>query len=282
MIERARSRVAQQVNTELVILNWHIGNRIRTEILKEERAGYGQAIVDSLSHQLTADYGRGYTRAALFRMVQFVERFPDYEIVASLGRQLSWTHFRELLPIEDELKRNFYAEMCRVENWSVRTLQDKVKRMLYERTAIAKKPLDVAEQELKLLRERGELTPDLVFRDPYLLDFLGLTEAYDEKDIENAILRELEQFILELGQGFTFVARQKRLTIGNSDYYLDLLFYHRRLKRLVVIELKLEHFKPEHKGQVELYLKWLDKHDRQPGEESPIGLILCAGKSASL
>jgi predicted nuclease of restriction endonuclease-like (RecB) superfamily len=279
LIDQARERVAQQVNTELVALYWHIGNRIQKEILRAKRAEYGKEIVESLAKQLTLEYGRGYTRAALFRMVQFAELFPDTEIVATLWRQLSWSHFRELLPLENELKRNFYAEMCAIEGWSVRTLQDKMKRMLFERTAIAKKPEDVAEQELKLLRERGELTPDLVFRDPYLLDFLGLTGAYDEKDVENAILREMEQFLLELGTHFSFVARQKRIMVDFDDYYLDLLFYNRKLRRLVAIELKLGPFKPGYKGQMELYLRWLDKHERCEGEEAPIGLILCAGKS---
>lgn len=183
-----------------------------------------------------------------------------------------------MLPLDNELKRNFYAEMCNIESWSVRTLRDKIKRMLFERTAIAKEPEDVAEQELKLLHERGELTPDLVFRDPYLLDFLGLTGAYDEKDVENAILREMEEFLLELGTHFSFIARQKRIMVDFNDYYIDLLFFHRKLRRLVVIELKLGPFKPEHKGQMELYLRWLDKYERCDGEEAPIGLILCAGK----
>jgi predicted nuclease of restriction endonuclease-like (RecB) superfamily len=212
-------------------------------------------------------------------MVQFTELFPDWLIVASLRHKLSWTHFRELLPIQDELKRNFYAEMCAIEGWSVRTLQDKMRRMLFERTAIAKKPDDVAKQELALLHERGELSPDLIFRDPYLLDFLGLTQVYNEKDLESAILRELEQFLLELGTHFSFVARQKRIMVDGDDYYIDLLFYHRKLQRLVVIELKLDPFKPEHKGQMELYLRWLNKHERCEGESAPIGLILCAGKS---
>ncbi len=279
LIERARSRVAHQVNAELVTLYWHIGTRIKSEILKDERAEYGKNVLSNLGHQLTLEFGRGFTRSNLTRMVQFAELFPSWEIVASLRHKLSWTHFREILPIEDELKRNFYAEMCAVEDWSVRALQDKIRRMLFERTAIAKKPEDVAKQELSLLRERGELTPDLIFRDPYLLDFLGLSETYDEKDVENAILRELEHFLLELGTHFSFIARQRRIMVDGDDYYIDLLFFHRKLKRLVVIELKLDAFKPEHKGQMELYLRWLDKHERCAGEESPIGLILCAGKS---
>ncbi len=152
--------------------------------------------------------------------------------------------------------------------------------MLYERTAISKKPEKLIEKDLAALREEDRLTPDLVFRDPYFLDFLGLKDTFSEKDIETAILREMESFILELGAGFSFVARQKRITVDNEDYYLDLLFFHRKLKRLIAIELKLGKFKAAHKGQMELYLRWLEKYEKEPGEETPLGLILCAGKSS--
>ena len=181
--------------------------------------------------------------------------------------------------MKDELQRDFYAEMCRVERWSVRTLRQKIGGMLYERTALSKKPDKLIKQELDTLREEDKLTPDLIFRDPYLLDFLGLKDTYSEKDLETAILREMESFILELGVGFTFVERQKRITVGDDDFYLDLLFYHRKLRRLVAIELKLDKFKPAYKGQMELYLRWLEKYEQHPDEESPIGLILCVGKS---
>ena len=193
-------------------------------------------------------------------------------------RQLSWTHFTVLIPIKDTIKRDFYAEMCRMGKWNVRTLQKKIDSMLFERTALSKKPEEVASLEVETLRKEGRLTPDLVFRDPYVLEFLNLNDRYLEKDLEDAIMRELEQFLLELGTGFSFLARQKRISIDNEDFHLDLLFYHRDLKRLVAIELKLGDFKPDHKGQMELYLRWLDKHERRSGEESPIGLILCAGK----
>ncbi len=211
-------------------------------------------------------------------MIQFTEVFPDREIVVSLIRELTWTHFIALIPLKDPLQRDFYAEMCRIERWSVRTLRSRVDSMLYERTALSKKPAKLIEQELKALREEDRLTPDLVFRDPYVLDFLGLRDTYGEKNLENALLREIESFLLELGAGFAFVERQKRITLDGDDYYLDLLFYHRGLRRLVVIELKIGNFKPADAGQMELYLRWLDRHERQEGEEKPIGLILCAGK----
>ena len=189
------------------------------------------------------------------------------------------SHFIEIIYIKDPLQRQFYAEMARVERWSVRTLRQKVQGMLYERTAISRKPEELARQELEALQEEDRMTPDLVFRDPYLLDFLGLEDTYSERDLEAAILRELERFLLELGTDFSFIARQKRMTIGERDFYLDLLFYHRSLRRLVAIELKLGSFDPSHKGQMELYLRWLGRYERRPGEEPPIGLILCGEKN---
>jgi len=211
-------------------------------------------------------------------MVRFAEAFPKAAIVSALRRQLTWTHFKSLMYLEDPLKRDFYAEMCRIERWSTRTLEKKIGGMLFERTALSKKPAKLAAMELKALREADALTPDLVFRDPYFLDFLGLKDTYAEKDLEAAILREMEAFILELGVGFAFLERQKRVIVDGVDHYLDLLFYHRDLQRLVAVELKLEDFKPGDKGQMELYLGWLNRYERKPGEEAPIGLILCAGK----
>jgi predicted nuclease of restriction endonuclease-like (RecB) superfamily len=211
-------------------------------------------------------------------MVRFAEFFPDREIVSTLSRQLSWSHFVEFLQIKDALQREFYTEMCRMERWSVRTLRAKVGGMLFERTALSRKPETLVRRELAKLRDADMLTPDMVFRDPYFLDFLGLKDAYSEKDIEAAILREIEQFILELGVGFTFIARQKRMVIDGEDFYLDLLFFHRKLRRMVAVELKLERFKAADKGQMELYLRWLETHEMEAGEDTPIGLILCADK----
>ena len=235
IIETARHNIAAAVNAGLTILNWQIGSRIRQDILKEKRAEYGKEIVATLSRQLTGDYGNNFNEKNLRRMIQFAEVFPDKEIVVSLIRQLSWTHFIALIPLKDDLQRDFYAEICRVERWSVRTLRKKIDGMLYERTAISKKPEKLVKEELAALREEDRLTPDLVFRDPYFLEFLGLKDTFSEKDLESSILREMESFILELGAGFSFVARQKRITVDNEDYYLDLLFFHRKLKRLIAI-----------------------------------------------
>jgi predicted nuclease of restriction endonuclease-like (RecB) superfamily len=242
LIDAGRTHVAQAVNAGLVLLYWSIGDRIRREILREQRAAYGEQVIAGLAGLLTAEYGRGFGRRNLFQMVRFAEVFPDRQIVQTVSAQLGWSHFIEIIPLADSLKRDFYAEMCRLERWGVRTLRAKIGGMLFERTAIAKQPEEVARRELQALREGDRLTPDLVFRDPYVLDFLRLEGAYREQDLEQAILRELETFLLELGGDFSFVARQKRLTVDNEDYYLDLLFFHRRLRRLVALELKLDKF----------------------------------------
>ena len=278
MIDQTRRSIASTVNTSLAMNYWRVGHRIRKEILQDERAEYGREIVVTLSRQLVVEYGNSFSEKSLRRMMQFAEVFPDEQIVVTLLRQLGWSHFIALIPIKDNIKRDFYAEMCRIEQWNVRTLRKKIDSMLFERTALSRKPELLARTELDALRKEDQLTPDLVFRDPYFLEFLNLNDRYVEKNIEDAIVRELEQFLLELGVGFCFVARQKCITVDEEDFHIDLLFFHRRLKRLVAIELKLGDFKPEHKGQMELYLRWLDKHERSPGEESPMGLILCAGK----
>jgi predicted nuclease of restriction endonuclease-like (RecB) superfamily len=248
------------------------------EILKGERAEYGEAILVTLSQELSAEFGNGYSYSALTRMVRFADAFPDERVISTLSETLSWSHFCVLLPLKDALQRAFYTELCRVERWSIRTLRAKIGGMLFERTALSRKPAKLARIELAALRDEDRLSTDLVLRDPYVLDFLGLKDAYQERDLEAAILREMEKFILELGSGFAFLARQKRFTLDGEDFHIDLLFYQRDLRRLVVVELKLDRFRPEHKGQMELYLRWLDKHERKAGEEAPIGIILCSGK----
>ena len=278
LIGQSRAQLATAVNSALTLLYWHIGLRIQREVLKGERAEYGEQIVISLAKQLETDYGRGFSSKNLRHMLRFAEVFPSEEIVYALSRQLSWTHLRSLIYIDDPLKREFYIEMCRAERWSTRTLQGRLDSMLFERTALSRQPDEILSAELAALRETGEIMPNLLLKDPYVLDFLGLQDRYLEKDLEDAILRELENFLLELGAGFTFVARQKRLQIDNDDFYIDLLFYNRRLKRLVAIDLKLGDFKAADKGQMELYLRWLAKYEQEPGEASPLGIILCSGK----
>ena len=261
------------------LLYWKIGKRINDEILLDQRAEYGKRVVATLSQELELQYGTAFSEKNIRRMMQFAKSFPDEKIVVSMIRQLSWTHILAIIPIEDELKRLFYIEMCKIEKWSVRTFRERIKSMLYERTAISKKPEQTIKNELQLLNETHQLTPDLVFRDPYFLDFLGLKDTYSEKDLESGIVAELQRFITELGTDFAFLARQKRITIDNRDYYIDLLFYHRRLKSLVAIDLKIGEFDASHKGEMELYLGYLEKNESVEGENPPVGLILCTGKN---
>jgi predicted nuclease of restriction endonuclease-like (RecB) superfamily len=279
LIEESRNRIAIEVNSTITMLYWQIGTRINKELLKDKRAEYGKQIVNSLSAQLTLEYGSGWSEKHLRHCLRFAETFPDETIVSTLWRQLSWSHLKELIYFDDVLKREFYIEMCKLEKWSVRTFRERVSSMLYERTAISRKPEETIKHDIQQLNEKNQLTPDLVFRDPYILDFLGLKDTYSERDLEAAIIAELLHFIIELGSDFAFLARQKRITIDNDDYYIDLLFYHRRLKCLVAIDLKLGKFEAAFKGQMELYLRWLEKYEMTKEENLPIGLILCASKN---
>jgi predicted nuclease of restriction endonuclease-like (RecB) superfamily len=278
LIANSRQRLAGAVNAELTRLYWSVGERLRTEVLGgADRAKYGDQLIQRVGEQLAQEFGRGFEAKNLRRMVQFAQAFPQPEIVATLSRQLSWSHFVNLLPLKTEAARQFYASQAATHTWSVRELRQQIERKAFERTELASLQASTPVQAEPV--ETLGSSPAQVFKDPYFLDFLGLRQGHDEADLEAAILRQLEAFILELGRGFAFVERQKRMVIDGEDFYLDLLFYHRRLRRLVAIELKLGRFKAAHKGQMELYLKWLDKHERQAGEEAPIGLILCAESS---
>lgn len=279
MIYSTKNDIKSQMNNSIISLYWNIGKKLSDEILQGQKAEYGKNLIGELSLRLTAEYGKGFEKSAVFKMVKFYEEFSDFEKVMTLSQQLTWSHFVELLPIQDGLKRDFYAVMCKNENWSVRTLRERKKSMLYERTAISKRPEETIANEIAELRDEKKMSLDMFYRDPYMLDFLGLKDTYSEKDLENAILAELEKFILEMGSDFAFLARQKHIVLDGKDYYMDLLFYHRGLRRLVLIELKLGEFEPHDKGQTELYLRWLEKYERAEGEESPIALILCAEKS---
>ena len=278
LIEEAKAHVAREYNSTQVVLCWLIGKRIDEEILKTERAEYGETIVISLAHQLSAIYGRGYSRPNLFRMIKFAKLFPSRKIVSTLSRQLSWSHFILISGIDDELKRGFYAEMSRIQRWSVRGLKKQIDGMLYERTALSKEPDAVIKTQLSQLKENDEMTAALSFKDPYFIDFIGGKTYGSEEDLENMILNNITDFLQELGTDFCFVARQKRMSTGKKDRYLDLLFFNRRLKRLIALDLKIDDFDPAYKGQMEWYLNWLDQNERLPHEEKPMGIILCAGK----
>lgn len=269
LIEQSRQQLSTAANSVLTLLFWQIGKRINEDILQNKRADYGKQIVVTLSRQLAAKYGSNFEEKNLRRMMQFSVLFTDKEIVVTLSRQLSWSHFLALLPLKKETTRMFYAKKVMLENWGVRELREAIARKEFERNTIAQSQLPAVIP-----------TPEhMIFKDPYFLDFLGLKDSYLENDLEAAILKELERFILEIGKGFAFVERQKRMIIDSEDHHLDLLFYHRKLSRLVAIELKIGKFQAKDKGQMELYLKWLDKYERQENEEKPIGLILCAETS---
>ena len=276
LINNARIRVASTANIETTLLYWNIGHRINTDVLGNKRAAYGKQIVSQLASQLQQEYGGSYNLRNIQRMMQFAEEFPDFQIVTQVASQLSWSHFLEIFPIKDPLQREFYLTMAAHEGWGRNLLREKIDGMLFERTAISTKPEETIRAELVALKRDNVLSPDLMFKSPYFLDFTGLRGAYSEKSLEDVLINELEHFILELGSGFSFVERQKRMIIDGEDFYLDMLFYHRKLRRLVAIDLKLGRFKAAYKGQMELYLNWLNKYERQPGEDSPLGLILCA------
>ena len=279
LIDNTRKRVASVVSIETTQLYWNIGHTINTFVLQGSRAEYGKQIVATVSRQLAMEFGSGFEEKNVRRMMQFATEYQNFEIVATLMRQLPWSHFTLLIPIREPLKRSFYEQMAITEHWSVRTLREKINSQLFERTAISRQPEETIKHDLTLLREENIMTPNLVFRDPYLLHLFGLKDTYSERDLESAIVAEMQRFIEELGSDFAFLARQKRITIDNEDYYIDLLFYHRRLRCLVAIDLKIDSFKAAYKGQMELYLRWLEKYEHIDGENAPIGLILCAGKN---
>ncbi|KIC00961.1 cytoplasmic protein [Flavobacterium sp. JRM] len=279
LIDKTRHVVAKTVNQELTLLYWNIGKSINDEILNNDRADYGKKLILNLSTDLCNRYGSGFNKRNLHSFIKLNTVLQDITIVHTVCAQLSWSHIRTLIYIENTIKREFYIQMAIHERWSVRTLQERIDSMLFERTAISKKPEQTIINELEQLKTDKKISPDLAFRDPYFLDFLGLHDSYSEKDLESSILTQLQYFITEMGSEFAFLARQKRITIDNEDFYIDLLFYHRGLRSLVAIDLKLGKFKAGYKGQMELYLRWLEKNEQKEGENKPIGLILCSEKS---
>lgn len=276
LIGDSRRRIAINVNSELCLLNWHVGNRIKEDILHNQRAKYGKEILSSLSAVLTKKFGIGWGVQKLKHCVRAAYIFSKDEIVYAVSTQLTWTHLRALMGIKDELARRFYMEMTRIENWDTRTLIKKIDAQLYQRTVLSRRPEDVIKNELAKVHETGTIVPDMVFRSSYFLDLLGLPDIFSESDLEEAIITQIQYFIKELGNDFAFLDRQHRISVDGVDYHLDLLFYHRGLRRLVAIDLKLGKFRPEHEGQMMLYLRYLDHNERKEGEESPIGLILCS------
>ena len=276
IIDRARVRVATYVNTEVCLTNWYVGKRIKEDVLFNRRAEYGKQIVKNLSIRLIHRYGNGWSEKKLRHCLRAAYTFSEEDIVSATQRQLTWTHLKTLMYIKDPLARQFYVLMTDIEHWDTRTLADKIDKQLYERTAISRKPEELIKRELEQVKQSNELLPDLVFRSSYFLDMLGLPDIFSESDLEATILTQIQEFIKELGSDFTFVDRQKRITVDAVDYYIDLLFFHRGLRKLVAVDLKLGKFKPEYEGQMLLYLRYLNKNERKDWEESPIGLILCS------
>lgn len=219
LIDTSRQHVAIAVNSEITLLYWKVGKRINEEVLRNQRAKYGKQVMVMLAKQLAEDYGKGWGKTQLGYCMQFAELFPEEQIVHALRGQLSWTHLRMLIPIENVLKRNFYIEMCKVERWSSRQLQERMKSMLFERTAISKKPEQTIQNDIARLKEEKKLSTDLVFKDPYFLDFLGLADTYSEKDLESSIIVELQRFIVELGNDF-----------AKTLFHLGLLFLKHSLR----------------------------------------------------
>lgn len=278
LVEKTRMYLARSASSVLVMMYWQIGCRINQEILKEERAEYGEQIVRSLAQRLSIQYGSGFDRSNLFRMSRLARLYPDEKFFQSVSQQLTWTHLVKLIAIDEPTKRDFYTEMCQLQGWSVRVLRKKINTMLYERTALAKQPEPMIKAEIEKLKQGDLMNPDLYLQDPCVLKFLYPRSIQTERDLESAILSEMQAFIQEMGTDFCFLSRQKRMSTDKNDRFLDLLFFHRGMKRLIAIELKLDNFQPEHAGQMEWYLKWLDKYERRPGEEQPLGIIICAGK----
>lgn len=276
LIEQTKQNVAITINSSLTMMYWHIGKLINDEILQNKRAEYGKEIVATVSQKLSEQYGKGFDEKNLRRMMQFANIF-EKEKVVTLSRELSWSHILALLPLQDRIKIDFYSQLCKADHWSVRTLRERIDSMLYERTALSKQPDELIKYALENT-EQEQFSKNMILKDPYLLDFLEINDRYLEKDLEDAILRSIEQFIFELGVGFSFIERQKRIIIDGEDFKIDLLFYNRKLKRLIAIDLKIGRFKAEYKGQMELYLKWLSKYEKEDGENEPLGIILCADK----
>lgn len=275
IIEQSKRTIAVYLNSEVSMTYWKIGKYIAGELDAIGEDKYGAKIVSTVSRLLTERFGTGYQRANIFRMLKVAREFPDEEIVSTLSRQLTWSHFVELSVISDPTKRLFYQQMSILYHWSVRQLRDQEDKMVYERSLIAAKPEDEQVKVLTTVAD-GDITPDVILKSSYVVDFLGLKRGFSEEELEDAVVEQLEKFIMELGQDFAFLERQKKIPVDSIDYKLDLLFYHRRLHRLLAIDLKLGKFKPEYKGQMELYLKYLKKYEMQPGEEEPIGLLLCS------
>jgi len=299
LLEQAKHAAARSINTILTATYWEIGRRIIDfEQRGARRAEYGISLLQRLAKDLSTRFGRGFGYSNLNLIRQFYLTYSDRRpILQSVigesltllnipvdrtllqGFVLSWTHYVRLLPLEEQAKRDFYEEEAQRAGWSVRQLDRQINSMLYERIALSRKRGELLKQAE---RSGSPATAEEAIKDPYVLEFLGLPEPVSERDLENALIRHMADFLLELGYGFTFVARQKRLQVGSESYYIDLLFYHRGLRCLVVIDLKVGKFTHADTGQMNLYLNYLMENEMFEGEEPPIGLILCSEKDEAV
>lgn len=269
IIAGARQQAVAAVNSAMVEAYWRIGERIvLAEQKGAERAGYGEQLLVRLGSALAHEFGRGFSERSLRNMRQF---YQAYQIRSELRTELSWTHYRTLMRLPAEI-RDFYERLAISNRWSSTQLEHEIGRRLHERIAMPGKPEELL-ATLPMPRPEA-LTYEEAFKDPYILDFLGLKGAYTERDLESALIANMERFLLELGAGFMFVGRQQRITIGGEDFHVDLVLYHRRLRCIVLVELKMGNFKPADMGQMRLYLEWFKRYDKEPGEADPVGLIL--------
>lgn len=277
IIDNVRGEVASYINTRVCLTKWEVGRRIKEDVLYNQRAEYGKQIIRHLAERLTKKYGNGWSFHSLQHCVRAAYTFSREEIVYATRIQITWTHLRSLMSIKDPLARQFYIEMCQIEHWDSRTLDRKIDSLLYENTAISRRPEDVIKRELAEAGKTKALTPDLIFRSSYVLDMLGLPDKFAEADLETAIRNQFELIMHEIGgNDFALVERQKRITVDAIDYKADFVFFHRSLRRTIVVDLKIGKFRPDYEGQMLLYLRYINRHERHEWEESPIGLILCS------
>ncbi len=275
LLRRGREQAGRAVNTLLVQTYWHIGQHIvEFEQKGNIKAEYGSELLDRLSHDLTAEFGKGFSRSNLFQMRQFYLKFPK---IQTLSGQLTWSHYTEITKANNELEISFYAKQCEKENWSVRELKRQMKSMLFHRLALSKDKAGV----LEIAKKGSEIdTARDLIKDPYVFEFLGLPpqERVLEGDLEQRLIQNLELFLLELGKGFAFVGRQYKITLANRHFYVDLVFYHRILKCFVLIDLKRGEIEHTDIGQMNMYLNYFAKEENTEGDNPPIGIVLGAYK----
>jgi predicted nuclease of restriction endonuclease-like (RecB) superfamily len=278
IVATARKNVAKEINSKLLQAYWEIGRTI----VENEQNGrvspeYGKKLYTQLSKELTKEFGKGFSRSNLFNMRNFYLKYP---IVQTVSGQLSWSHYCELLSISDERKRSFYEKEVINSNWSVRELKRQIDTSLFERVLLSQGNNN-KEKVLKLANTGIEIKqPQDILKDPYVFEFLGIPETKPllEKDLEYKLIRHIEDFLLELGRGFMFVGSQQRITLNNTHYYVDMVFYNKILKAYVLIDLKMGKLKPENVGQINMYLNYYNTEINDEDDNPPIGIILCADK----